>query len=116
LKLALSRIGTDTKQIRFNGEELVMGENVFLMEPRNIYGPYPDYIVVDEDNVPILVNGEMLTIPRAGMIKHHKDLYDKRESEMMDFRTKADQGPFQPDTASRLNTQIEDIKKVNENK
>ena len=72
--------------------------------------------MVDEDNVPILTNGEMLTIPRAGMIKHHQDLGKLREEEMMRFRTKADQGPYQPDTASRLSKQIEDIKKANENR
>jgi len=116
IETALSRIGTDTKQTRFNRQEPVMGKNVFLMEPRNVYGPYPDYIVVDEDNVPILTNGEMLTIPRAGMIKYHQDLGKLREKEMMDFRTKADQGPYQPDTASRLSKQIEDIKKANENR
>ena len=93
-----------------------MGENVFLMEPRNVYGAYPDYIVVDEDNIPIIVGDELLTIDREGMIKHHEDLYDKYENEMIDFRTRADEGPYQPDTASRLSTQIEDIKKDIENR
>lgn len=111
IETALSRIGTDTKQTRLNGQEPVMGKNVFLMEPRNIYGPYPDYIVVDEDNVPILTNGEMLTIPRAGMIKHHKDLGKFREEEMMDFRTRANKGPYlpTPSQGGNIQSQIQDI-------
>lgn len=115
---ALLSIGTEQRNARLNGELPRIGKNVFLMEPRNVYGAYPDYIVVDEDNIPIITNGTMLTIPRAGMIKHHKELDKLRESEMIEFRNKASQGPFMPQPASsgNISSQAEEIARANENR
>lgn len=108
-QMILDTMDDTSKKIFLNGQEPVFGKNVFVAEPRNISGAYPTYTLVDEFSRPILVGGTALQINRAGMIKHHKDLLDERNRDLVKFNELAQKGPYTPSLSSNIQQQADEI-------
>jgi len=117
--LTLQTIDADQIKVSLNGEKPQIGKNVFLMEPRYINARYPDYIAVNEDNVPLRnSDGELVIIPKNIMEGHHEKQFKDKEAKILDFKSKASQGPFMPQPASsgNISSQAEEIARANENR